>query len=149
MKNKILITLLGLIFTLQICVFAADNLSANEILPPQTEEQVEIEDNTISGEHNLDDDSAPEIVEEEQTADTLVSPPYKNPISKRKLAKKFLLAMFGVALSSFMIFAILTIYNKIREGVLDKTKTLDGDISLDIPDDLNGAVKTFLEKTKW
>ena len=57
--------------------------------------------------------------------------------------------MFGVALSSFMIFAILTIYNKIREGVLDKTKTLDGDISLDIPDDLNGAVKTFLEKTKW
>lgn len=74
---------------------------------------------------------------------------FKQPVSKRKIAKKFLLAMAGVAVSSFSIFFLLTIYNRIREGFVQPTKTQDGEPSLETPDDLNGAVKTFLEKTNW
>lgn len=73
----------------------------------------------------------------------------KQPVSKRKIAKKFLLAMAGVAVSSFSIYFILTIYNRIREGFVPPTKTPDGEISLETPDDLSSAVKTFLEKTNW
>ncbi len=75
--------------------------------------------------------------------------PLKQPVSKRKIAKKFLLAMAGVAASSFSIYFILTIYNRIREGFVALVKTPDGEISLETPDDLNSAVTNFLEKTNW
>ena len=74
---------------------------------------------------------------------------YKQPISKRKIAKKFLAAMGGVAVSSFAIFFLLTIYNKIRDGYLNKPRTFDDEIVLETPEDLNDAIKTFLDKTNW
>ena len=40
--------------------------------------------------------------------------PYKQPVSKRKMAKKFLIGMGSVAVSSILLFLILTVYNKIR-----------------------------------
>lgn len=73
----------------------------------------------------------------------------KQPVSKRKIVKKFLLAMGGVAASSFLIFFGLTLYNKIRESFTNQVKTPEGEISLETPEDLETAVKTFLDKTKW
>ena len=74
---------------------------------------------------------------------------YKKPISKRKIVKKFLLAMFGVGISSFLIFFGLGLYNKVRDRLFSQVKTPEGKTSLQTPDDLDGAVKTFLEKTNW
>ena len=74
---------------------------------------------------------------------------FKQPVSKKKIAKKFLAAMAGVLTSSFLIFFILTVYNKIRESILNQVKTPEGKTSLETPDDLESAVKTFLDKTEW
>ena len=52
----------------------------------------------------------------ENTVQNVVNTDFKQPISKRKVAKKFLLAMFGVAISSFLIFA--RIGRKLDDGRL-------------------------------
>lgn len=80
---------------------------------------------------------------------TTIENEYKQPISKRKIAKKFLAAMGGVGISSFAIFFMLTAYNRIRENFSKSVKTIDGEVSLESPEDLDDAVKVFLEKTKW
>ena len=84
-------------------------------------------------------------IEEESNDDNQ----YKQPYSKRKIAKKFLFAMGGVAISSFVIFFLLTIYNRVRENYLNQIKNNGKEDSLETPDDLNSAVKCFLNKTKW
>ena len=73
---------------------------------------------------------------------------YKQPISKRKIAKKFLMAMGGVAISSFALFFLLTIYNKIRKNY-EQIKTPENETTLETPQDYSSAIKIFLEKTKW
>ena len=77
---------------------------------------------------------------------------YKQPVSKKKIAKKFLLAMAGVAISSILLYVILTIYNKMREvlGMTSKEELPQENMtSLTTPDNLEDAVKTFLEKTRF
>ena len=74
---------------------------------------------------------------------------YNQPISKRKIAKKFLLAMSGVAISSLTIYFMLTIYNRIRDNYLNQVKTLDNETTLETPNNINSAVKIFLDKTNW
>lgn len=75
---------------------------------------------------------------------------YKQPISKRKIAKKFLLAMAGVGISSILLFVLLSLYNRIRTGIVpNKQESPTGETSLVTPDNLQDAVRTFLEKTKW
>ncbi len=74
---------------------------------------------------------------------------YKQPISRRKIAKKFLLAMAGVGVSSVLLFLILSLYNKVREGVADKSIFAREGESLETPDNMADAIKTFLEKTRW
>ena len=77
---------------------------------------------------------------------------YKQPVSKKKIAKKFLLAMAGVAISSILLYIILTIYNKMREalGMTSKEELPQENMtSLTTPDNLEDAVKTFLEKTRF
>ena len=87
-------------------------------------------------------------VVQEQAAQEKIS--YKQPVSKRKIAKKFLLAMGGVAVSSILLFLILSLYNKIREGFVtpegigEKEETM-----LETPDNTVDAVRTFLDKTKY
>ena len=77
--------------------------------------------------------------------------PYKQPVSKKNIAKKFLLAMAGVAISSILLFAILSLYNKLREslGISGQEETPENITSLTTPDNLEDAVKTFLDKTRW
>ena len=85
--------------------------------------------------------------EESPQLDTI---PYKQPVSKKKMAMKFLMAMGGVAVSSILLFVFLTIYNKIRASILaPKNDQQSGETSLVTPETLTDAVKTFLDKTKY
>ncbi len=72
---------------------------------------------------------------------------YKEPISKRKIAMKFLYAMAGVAASSILLFILLSLYNKIRSNVV-KTPSEDYTNTLATPNNLKDAINIFLEKTK-
>ena len=94
------------------------------------------------------------VLPEEIQSQELVQEPvintvnYKQPVSKRKIAKKFLMAMGGVAVSSILLFVMLSLYNKIRDKVL-MPETPDNETSLVTPDNQTDAVRVFLEKTKW
>ena len=80
---------------------------------------------------------------------------FKQPVSKKKIAKKFLFAMLGVVISSVVLFILLSIYNKIRSvliGEMSGNKSdaeENGTTVLQTPDTLTDAIKTFLDKTKW
>ncbi len=67
------------------------------------------------------------------------------------MAKKFLYAMLAVMVSSLALFFILSLYNRIRDifGNGMKNKLQNGEPSLETPDNLTDAVKTFLDKTTW
>ena len=125
--NKLFAFLVSALLSLPVCVWAVDE---NAILQEQTQVV-----------NTLDEDI------EHVSKDELDQ--FKQPISNRKIVKKFLAAMGGVAISSFAIFFLLTAYNRIREGFEGPVRTPEGETSLETPDDLNGAVRTFLEKTKW
>ena len=127
MKNKIFTIILIALLSLPICTWAVDDNTDVANSTPTVE--------------NVDKDSIEqESIDENQ---------YKQPYSKRKIAKKFLFAMGGVAISSFAIFFLLTIYNRVRENYLNQVKNTSTEDSLETPDDLNSAVKSFLNKTKW
>lgn len=76
---------------------------------------------------------------------------YKQPVSRKQMAKKFLLAMAGVGISSILLFVVLTLYNKVREimGISGGDVSSEDENSLETPDNLEDAVRTFLDKTKW
>ena len=57
--------------------------------------------------------------------------------------------MGGVGISSFAIFFLLTVYNRIREGFQDQIKTTGAGTSLETPQNMNEAIKSFLDKTNW
>ena len=71
------------------------------------------------------------------------------PNSTKKIVKKFLAAMGGVAISSFTIFAMLSVYNKIRDRHLKTVNNISNESSLETPDNFDNAIKTFLDKTNW
>ncbi len=64
----------------------------------------------------------------------------------KQTAIKFLLAMGGVALSSFIIFIGLSLYNNFF--VAHKSTNFDKDDSLSTPDNVNDAVNFFIKKNK-
>ena len=128
MKNKIFSIILIALLSLPITVSADDSV-VNEIVPTQEQEQVV---NTLENELK-----------------TIEKNEFKQPISKKKIAKKFFAAMSGVAISSFLLFFMLTLYNRVRENFKNKIRTPDGETSLETPQDINQAVKVFLNKTKW
>ena len=123
MKNKISTIILAFVLSLPITVWAVDNTNMETI---SSEQKPVI--------NQLDED----IIEND----------FKQPVSKRKIIKKFLYAMGGVTISSFAIFFLLTIYNRIRSQYTN-TKTPDGEVTLETPENYNNAIKIFLEKTKW
>ncbi len=142
-KNRIFSIILAICLTMPVSVMAEDIYSNILNQPPAAE--VPAEQPVTSGEET--GDPTVQTVAQEQPAPAEQT--FKQPVSKRKIAKKFLAAMAGVLISSFLIFFILTVYNKIRESILNQVKTPEGKTSLETPDDLEGAVKTFLDKTEW
>lgn len=125
--NRLFSLILIALLSLPISVLAVDNTAS--------EQPLEAEKTVV--ENTLDEDIETTDME------------FKEPISTKKIAKKFLMAMGGVAVSSFLLFFMLTFYNRVREKVVNKVKTPDGETTLETPNDLDGAIKTFLEKTKW
>lgn len=72
----------------------------------------------------------------------------KQPISKRQLAMKFLIAMLGVGLSSVIIFVLLSSYNKFVYGSYTRVEPSEEDNSYKTPTNMKDAINTFLKKTK-
>lgn len=127
LKNKILMIVLAMMLISP--VFA--EINTGEDMVPITENAVQEKS----------------VQQELPKLDTI---PYKQPVSKRKVAKKFLMAMGGVVLSSILLFLILTLYNRIRSGVIaTKQEIQTCKTSLVTPEDLIDAIKIFLEKTKY
>ena len=75
---------------------------------------------------------------------------YKKPMGKKKLAKKFIIAMLCVVGTSIFLYGTLSIYNKIRDSIaLNSEDRSENEEPLDTPSDLTEAVKTFINKTRW
>lgn len=76
---------------------------------------------------------------------------FKEPVSKKQLAKKFIIAMLCVAGTSVFLYGILSVYNKIRDGIAEQGSVppTEGEQPLETSGDLTEAVKTFIEKTHW
>lgn len=123
--NKLFAIVLSIVLSLPIITWAVDETA----LENTTEQPVVV--------NQLDED-----IEEAENQ-------FKQPVSKKKIAKKFLAAMGGVAISSFAIFSILTMYNRIRERFTNPIRNVDGETTLETPRDIDSAVKTFLDKTNW
>ena len=84
------------------------------------------------------------------TVPETIPSPYKEPVSKKKLAMKFLIAMLCVAGTSLFLYITLSIYNKFRDTLSQNEVIVpEGEKPLDSPTDLTEAVKTFVEKTQW
>jgi len=136
MKNRFFVILLGLMLLLPV---SAEEMG-NETLPLEDNnvyEEVSDSGDGISNNETLIQSEIPQVL------------PHKQPVSKKKIIKKFLLAMLGVGASSILIFVSLSIYNKIKNGVVRSEYITNGDSSLNTPDNITDAVKSFLEKTKW
>ena len=97
-------------------------------------------------------EETPELNEELKPVPITTMPTrYKQPTSKKKLAKKFIIAMLCVAGTSIFLYGALNLYNKLREGLLNiqALNSSNENSQLDTPSDLTDAVKTFIEKTHW
>lgn len=139
MKNKIFTIILSVILLMPAAFVNAETIPAPADNTIAEKEVTEINSEDLSSEEV----SMTEAFSENQDI------PYKQPISKKKLVKKFLLAMLAVGVSSLILYFGLSVYNRIREGLPVQIKTSKGDSTLSAPDDFSDAVKTFLEKTNW
>ena len=139
-KNKIILIAISIILAAP--SFAENEAELNSFVPPAQEQAVsdfEIEQST---QNSLDDQT--------QNFSNQAVSPYKQPAGKKQTAKKFLMAMFGVVASSVLIYVLLTVYNKIRSIFnISTSESSDFESSLETPKNIEDAVKTFLDKTKW
>ena len=144
MKNKFILIILAIFISLS---FTTVSVNGNNLAPIEDVVPIEELSSDVSADGTYTDDTM-----QESSINTVKSEqelPYKQPISKGKLFKKFLLAMFVTLLSSALLYLGLSMYNKIREGGAIQIKTPDGETPLSSPKDFGDAVKIFLNKTKW
>lgn len=152
LKNKILTIVIALVLVAPIVSVenSIDKVGTHSLFPPYSVALAEGVEQTEENTENVEweeRERSHQIQQEKQEASTI---PYKQPVSKRKMAKKFLIGMGSVAVSSILLFLILTVYNKIRESILaPKQDQQSGETSLVTPENLTDAVKTFLDKTKY
>ncbi len=88
----------------------------------------------------------------EDIQESAMPSPYKEPVSKKSLIKKLLMAMLCVGASSVFIYAVLSIYNKIRTKIYYDTEVpapQENEKPLKAPMDLIDAIKSFIEHTNW
>ena len=116
MKNKLISVIISIFLLLPIGAVAVE-----KDVQYDSETQQAIED--VVNAQQLDEDES--IVEEQQVSQVAESP-YKKPISKKKIIKKFLLAMLGVLVSSLILYVGLTLYNRFHDGFIKRVKTPDG-----------------------
>lgn len=139
LKNKVLTIILSLMLLSP--VFANPEIMDNESINSVSNEEVLTQDEIQTDGINLNKEELKQPSELN----------YKQPVSRRTMAKKFLYAMLAVVVSSLALFFILSLYNRIRDifGNGMKNKLQNGEPSLETPDNLTDAVKTFLDKTTW
>ncbi len=147
LKNKI-ITILTVI-SLCMPVMAADENMVSTNLQEQSSGMEAVATEEVltgeSGDLKAENNAQSEVVSEEKNAT-----PYKQPTSKKKIMKKFLLAMLGVAGSSILLFAILSIYNRVVYGKeTARPELMRGESQLETPETVSDAVRSFVDKTKW
>ena len=145
--NKIFAILI--MCSLSLPVFAADEQIGGQEngVEPNQENVLE----TISPEEAQELKSeAPFDIESLPAPTQTMTGSFKEPISKKKLAKKFIIAMLCVVGTSVFLYGALGIYNKLRDGFMSRTTSLpQGQQPLETPSDITDAVKTFVEKTRW
>lgn len=120
--------------------------------PVFAENPVSMEQNTAEAQQEaaIPDTQQPEHPPELNLPANELNPnSYKQPVSKRNIAKKFLLAMCGVAISSIILFVLLSLYNRVRGVLAAPAETQEGETSLLTPDSITDAVKAFLDKTRY
>ena len=141
MKHKII----GLILILALSTPVIQTQAVESAAEPFTESP-SIEETADRQVNQLDED----VIQPAEPENTVSQIPHKQPISKRKLIKMFLKSMIAVGISCIVLYFGLTAYNRIR-GVVTETaiKSSDDETPLTTPDNIESAVKTFLEKTKW
>lgn len=151
--NKLFVILLTALLSLPISIWAADGnvlepIPAFDIVgeDSQTEDLTPINQIDEDNLEATDSDSRTNYNSNDKKVSNI---PYKQPVSKKKIALKFLAAMGGVALSSIIIYILLSVYNRIRDGLIPSAKTSENETPLETPDNLESAVKTFLDKTDW
>lgn len=137
MKNKFLVIGIALFLSMPVAVQSEEYVFPTEDNPTEIEEIAEID---VVPADKIEE-SMPIAQQQKMT--------FKKPISKRKLLKKFILAMFAVGVSSLILYVGLSLYNRIHENTMPKVKTPEGETPLSTPADLESAVKSFLDKTDW
>lgn len=88
----------------------------------------------------------PAYADKQPQLDNSIKAMTKEPVSKKKVAYKFLMAMLGVAASSVVLYVGLSAYNKLIKG---ESSAVVGLNSLRTPENFKDAVEVFLEKTDW
>lgn len=76
----------------------------------------------------------------------------RKPVSKKDMALKFVMAMFGVVASSVVIYVVLSMYNKVSSGSTESIFsgfTPNKDNFLKTPENFKEAINSFLNKTDW
>ncbi|MBR1776701.1 hypothetical protein IJ750_06495 [bacterium] len=152
MKNKIASILIIISLGLPVLASPEDinstvsNHPTNELIKEDSTNLEEFNPFADIPEVSNTDKSEQEEIKTEETDTT----PYKQPVSKKKIIKKFILAMLGVGISSVFIFGILSIYNKIRNYFINtEDETIKRETPLETPESIQEAVRTFVDKTKW
>ena len=81
---------------------------------------------------------------------TAIQPCFAVTLSNEFLfaAKKFIMAMLGVAISSLLIFIGLSLYNKFFHNPKNQDNSTYNENSLEKAKSLDGAISNFLNKTK-
>ena len=72
----------------------------------------------------------------------------KQPMGKKQIALKFLLAMLGVGASSVIIFVLLSLYNNLMYSGRVRKIGSEADKDLKTPTNMKEALNIFLKKTK-
>ncbi len=73
----------------------------------------------------------------------------KQPMSRRELAMKFIIAMLAVGASSVMIYVLLSIYNRFIYGTPTAPDKRSEDDEYKTPNNMKDALDNFYKKTKW
>ena len=138
--NKLFATLIIISLALPVTAISEQEAAPvnNDNLEVLTE--AEIDELNSSSDKNIEDVAAPETLPNK----------FKEPVSKKKLAEKFIIAMLCVAGTSIFLYVSLSLYNKLRDGISSQDVIpTEGEAPLETPGDLTDAVKTFIDKTHW
>lgn len=134
------------LFTIIImCAFVCPVFAIDE-----TDIQSPLQENTAIEMPAGDNQNSYETIDKDIPLPKVEDNTFKQPVAKKQLLKKFLIAMLCVAGCSVFLYGLLSLYNRIRNSIyIEPTNPSEGEKPLDTPQDLTEAVKSFVEKNRW